>query len=103
MQEAGEMEAEHPDFEHEELKNMPGRELEVKGGKLASRWPRRRESCKCTHLQVVSYHLFQNEVQFSIGDESVSIHIVHFECDCGIEVVFRSVCNYDCEFLWKPR
>lgn len=35
-----------------------------------------------THLQVVPDHLLENEVQFSVRDVAISVHIIDLERDC---------------------
>ena len=36
-----------------------------------------------TRLEVVADHLFQDEVKLAITDVPISVHVVHFERDCG--------------------
>jgi hypothetical protein len=35
-------------------------------------------------FQIVTNHHFENKKELSIGDESIAIHIIDFECDCQI-------------------
>ena len=44
---------------------------------------------RSTDLQVVPHHLLQYQIQLSIRDESVSVHVVHLECNLLVSHVLE--------------